>query len=245
VEGYFSSEDKKQRAEAVLAALENATEDCRSEKITALITAPIDKSILRVLRPDFTGHTEYLAERAGHVRTVMMLDNTELRVALVTNHVALRDVSRSITQEILEETIRVSASGLRSYFGIERPRIAVAGLNPHAGEITKDAEEERIFQPVIKKLAADGWSVQGPFPGDSLFPKARNGKWDLLIAPYHDQGLIAAKYPGLDKVVNITLGLPYLRISPGHGVAYDIAGLNQADTRSFERALLIAEERKL
>ncbi|HLG20396.1 MAG TPA: 4-hydroxythreonine-4-phosphate dehydrogenase PdxA [Bdellovibrionota bacterium] len=236
---------KPLRAEAVLAMLDRAFDDCLNGLLSALVTAPVDKSVVRCVRPDFTGHTEYLAERAGGVHPVMMMDNSEIRVVLVTNHLALRDVSKTVTSELLEKTIRVTVTSLRNMFGIEKPKVAVAGLNPHAGEIVTDSEEESIFKPVIQKLRSDGWAIEGPFSADTLFPLARNGRWDVILSPYHDQALVAAKYPGLDKVVNITLGLPILRVSPGHGVAYDLAGRDEADVRSFERALRIASAKRL
>jgi len=243
--GGFKKEDLKSRVRATLAMLDAASKDCLEGTLTCLVTGPIDKSVVRTLLPKFTGHTEYLAEKASISKTVMMLDNTELRVVLLTNHIALRDVAKNITEAQFESSVKITAKALSKWFRIDHPQIAVAGINPHAGEIVNDAEEDHILKPVIKKLKSQGYCIEGPFAADSLFPKARNGKWDLLIAAYHDQGLIAAKYPGIDKVVNVTLGLPYLRISPGHGVAYDIAGKGLADTRSFERALRIAITGKL
>ncbi len=171
---------------------------------------------------------------------MMMLDNTELRVALVTHHIALRQVSHAVTFAAVEETIRVAVRGLQRLFGLDTVRVAVAGLNPHAGELTPESEERQVLEPVLSKLKAEGFHVEGPYAADTLFARARGHKWDLLVSPYHDQGLVAAKYPGLEKVVNVTLGLPFLRTSPGHGVAYDLVGKRSADIRSFERALRIA-----
>ncbi len=228
----------------VLSTLDLAAEEALSKKISALVTAPIDKSIVRRQVPDFTGHTEYLARSAGHVKTLMLLDNGEIRVVLLTEHIPLRDVSRTLTKEKVENSIQLVAATFAEMFGISRPRLAMAGLNPHAGEIVSNAEELTVFAPALKSLRERGIEVDGPFAADSLFPLAKEKKWDALISPYHDQGLVAAKYPGLDKVVNITLGLPYLRVSPGHGVAYDIAGKKPADIRSFQRALRVAIEGK-
>lgn len=241
----FTIEDRSMRARAVLETLDRAISDAMEAKIHAIVTAPIDKAVVRTLLPDFTGHTEYLAQKTGVARTVMLLDNTEIRVIPVTQHIPLRDVARLATTKEFEETLEVAVKSLREWFGIRNPRIAVAGINPHAGEIVENSEEDQVIRPLIRKLQGLGWRIEGPFAADSLFPLARKGGWDLLVSPYHDQGLIAAKYPGLDKVVNITLGLPFLRISPGHGTAYDIAGKGLADSRSFERALKIAMEGQL
>ena len=245
LEGRFPTGETSLRAQATLCALDRASEDALSGRLSALITGPIDKTLVRTVLPEFTGHTEYLAQKAAGVSTVMMLDNTEIRVVLVTNHISLKEVSRSITRERLENVIRISAASLQKMFGIEQPRIALTGLNPHAGELVEGAEESEIFRPVVEKLSSQGWKIEGPFAADSFFALARYGGWDFIVSPYHDQGLVAAKYPGLDKVVNITLGLPYLRVSPGHGVAYDKVGQKRADARSFERALRIASTRSL
>jgi 4-hydroxythreonine-4-phosphate dehydrogenase len=170
----------------------------------------------------------------------MLMDNGEMTILLLTGHIPLRDIAATLTQELVESSIRLALSDLKSRFELKKPRIAVAGLNPHAGEIVTNSEESAVFTPVLDRLRGEGIDIEGPFAADSLFPMARGGRWDLIVSGYHDQGLIAAKYPGLDKVVNITLGLPYTRVSPGHGTAYDIAGLGRADPRSFERALKIA-----
>jgi 4-hydroxythreonine-4-phosphate dehydrogenase len=239
-DGIFPIEDRRQRAEAVLATLDEACKDAKEGRISSLVTAPIDKSVVRTLLPAFTGHTEYLAEKAGVPRTLMLMDNGEIRVVLLTTHIPLRDVPRTITAGNFEEAIRIATRSFSEFFGIPNPRFALAALNPHAGETTEGAEEETIFKPVIRRLWEEGCQIEGPFPADSLFAKARDGRWDAIVSPYHDQGLVAVKYAGLDKVVNLTLGLPYLRVSPGHGVAYDLVGKGSADTRSFERALRIA-----
>jgi 4-hydroxythreonine-4-phosphate dehydrogenase len=238
----FAPEDRSLRAKSVLSTLEAVSGDAQSGELAAVVTAPIDKSIVRTVVPSFLGHTEYFRDQACVPRTVMLLDNTELRVALLTTHVPLRQVPDLMTVKLIEETVRITASALREHLQTTHPRFAVAALNPHAGETSSDPEEERIFRPALEHLRADGFEIEGPFPADTLFAKARGNRWDAVISPYHDQGLVAAKYPGLDKVVNITLGLPYLRVSPGHGVAYDLVGTGRADTRSFERALRIAAE---
>lgn len=234
----------KERAAFCLRALEMASADAHGGTISSLVTAPLDKSIVRHADPTFTGHTEYLAKLSGVDRTVMMLDNTELRVVLLTNHLALRDVAASLTIEGIEDVVQITARGM-SNLGISRPTFAMTALNPHAGEIVSDSEETKVLIPAISRLQQKGLNIVGPFPADSFFPKARNGAWDAIFSPYHDQGLVAVKYPGIDKVVNITLGMPYIRVSPGHGVAYDIVGKNVANIRSFARAMDIAITRRL
>lgn len=243
--GEFEKNDRITRAKATIQALDQAIEDCLQGRISALITAPIDKSIVRELLPSFNGHTEYLAQKSGVNKTVMLLDNTELRVVLATNHISLRDVPQTLSVESLKSRVLIVVRALKEWFGISYPKIALAGVNPHAGELSEESEEELILKPAIYALKKEGVSIEGPFAADSLFPKARNGKWDVLVAMYHDQGLVAAKYPGFHKVVNITLGLPFLRVSPGHGVAYDLVGKNTVDIRSFERALNIAQTGRL
>lgn len=238
--GIFDDQDLHQRADAVLATLNMATEDVQKGDTSALVTGPIDKAVVRTRLPSFMGHTEYLAQRAGVPKTLMMMDNAEIRVVVLTTHIALRDVSTALSGQMFEEAVRLAAQSFSQWCGIEKPRFAVAGINPHAGETVKNSEEKVILEPVISRLQKEGFRIDGPLPADSLFPKARTGTWDLILSPYHDQGLVAVKYGGLDKVVNITLGLPYLRVSPGHGVAYDLAGKGEANTGSFIRALTIA-----
>ncbi|MFH1263826.1 MAG: 4-hydroxythreonine-4-phosphate dehydrogenase PdxA [Pseudomonadota bacterium] len=238
----FDPEDRSSRAESVISSLDAVSRDAQSGELAAVVTAPIDKSVVRTIVPSFVGHTEYLRDRASVPRTIMLLDNTELRVALLTTHVPLRQVPDLMSARLIEETVWITVGALCEHLQIARPRLAIAALNPHAGETSSDPEEERVFRPAIEHLRTQGFEIEGPFPADTLFAKARGNRWDVVISPYHDQGLVAAKYPGLDKVVNITLGLPYLRVSPGHGVAYDLVGMGNADTRSFERALRIAAE---
>lgn len=240
----FEHTDRGARADLTLAALHEASRRALKREIESIVTCPIDKSVVRVRLPDFTGHTGYLAELAEVSKTVMLLDNTELRVILLTEHVALRDVASVLTRDLVETSILISIKALTEQYGFTKLKIAVAGVNPHAGETVRDAEEEQVLKPVISMLRDRGISIEGPFAADTLFPLARNGRWDLLVSPYHDQGLVAAKYPGLDKVINVTLGLPYARVSPGHGTAYDLVGKGCADLRSFHRAVTAAAEGK-
>jgi 4-hydroxythreonine-4-phosphate dehydrogenase len=243
--GRFSLGDKIGRARATLGFLEIAAGDIQRGEIGALVTAPIDKAVVRSVIPSFTGHTAYLGDRAHCKKTFMLLDNTEIRIVLLTEHIPLRDVAKTITHELIEEALSIACDSFRRLAGKEKLRVAVLGLNPHAGEIVERSEEEMVLKPVIERMTSPVLKLEGPFPADSFISQARKGGWDFILSPYHDQGLIAAKYLGLDKVVNITLGLPYLRVSPGHGTAYDIVGHGKADIRSFQRAVEIAMEGSL
>lgn len=239
-DGVFPREDEPLRAESVLAALDHAIDACRRGECQALVTGPLDKSVVRTLLPEFQGHTGYLQARAQSPQTVMLMDNREIRVALVTDHIPLAEVPETLTPKLLESVILATAQGFTRHFGVAKPRLALAALNPHGGETSSRPEEKTVFLPVLKKLARKGLSVDGPYAGDTLFSLARSGKWDAVISPYHDQGLVAVKYNGFEHVVNITLGLPFLRTSPGHGVAYDQVGKTSLDVRSFRRAFNIA-----
>lgn len=232
--------DEESRAAFCVAALTRAADDARAGKIDALVTAPLDKAVVRRALPDFSGHTEFLGARAGVPRTVMLLDNGDASVVLLTNHIALRDVAKALSVDGVLETVEIARASLAERLGWPDAEFTVLGLNPHAGEITPDAEEDRVLRPAIAALRARGVRVDGPAPADGHFAKAERRRGRVTVACYHDQGLVPVKYPGADKVVNVTLGLPYLRVSPGHGVAYDIAGRGKADPRSFERALEVA-----
>ena len=181
--------------------------------------------------------TEILAERAGTADVAMMLANDELRVVLVTIHVALREVISGITPAAELRAIRLAEAAMLR-FGIARPRVAVAGLNPHAGEGGLfGSEEAAVIAPAIAQARAEGIDASGPWPGDTIFMRARRGEFDVVVAQYHDQGLIPVKYLGLDHGVNITLGLPFVRTSVDHGTAFDIAGTGKADQASLRYAL--------
>lgn len=235
----------KARAEFSLEALRHASVEASTHELESIVTGPIDKAIIRHIEPDFTGHTEYLAHLADSKKTVMLLDNGDISVALLTNHIPVREIPKKITAELIYEVVNTLREGLRRHFSKETPMFAMTSLNPHAGEIVASSEEENILIPALKHLQSQGIAIEGPYPADSFFPTAKGGNWDVVISPYHDQGLVAVKYPGIDKVVNITLGLPYLRLSPGHGVGYDIFDKGVARPESFERALEIAITRRL
>ncbi len=205
----------------------------KSGAVAAMVTAPINKESLSEAGLSYPGHTEILADRGGAERVAMMLANDELRTVLVTIHMRLRDAIDAITREAVLAAIRFADEGARGY-GVAAPRIAVAGLNPHAGEGGLfGPEETEIIAPAIAAARAEGLLVEGPLAGDTVFMQARQGRFDVVVAQYHDQGLIPVKYLGLEKGVNVTLGLPFVRTSPDHGTAFDIAGQGIADPASL------------
>ena len=223
--------------QAAYAAIHRAIELAMSEEVSGIVTAPIHKEALSAAGVPFPGHTEMLAHHAGGVQVAMMLANEEIRTVLVTIHVALRDAVALADFDANLRAIRLAHEGCLA-FGIAQPRIAVAGLNPHAGEGGLFGREEiEIIAPAIAAARDEGMEVSGPWPGDTIFMQARKGQFDVVVAQYHDQGLIPVKYMGLEEGVNITLGLPFVRTSPDHGTAFDIAGTGKADPRSMSLAL--------
>ncbi|AOZ69645.1 4-hydroxythreonine-4-phosphate dehydrogenase PdxA [Rhodobacter xanthinilyticus] len=210
----------------------------------ALTTAPIHKKALKDGAGfAFPGHTEYLAHLAGGAKVVMMLAAPALRVVPATIHIALADVPRAFTPELLREVVRITAEGLRRDFGIENPRLAVAGLNPHAGEGGAMGCEERDWIAAeIESLRAEGYALAGPLPADTMFHPAARARYDAAICAYHDQALIPIKTIAFDEGVNVTLGLPFVRTSPDHGTAYDIAGQGRANPSSLIAALKMAAQ---
>ncbi|HZL21056.1 MAG TPA: 4-hydroxythreonine-4-phosphate dehydrogenase PdxA [Polyangia bacterium] len=232
---------------AQLAYLTAATDAALAGEVSALVTAPISKEWIARAGFAFPGHTEYLASRAGVREFAMMLAGPALRVTVATTHVPLRDVPRLLTAEGIASTIWLTADGLARCFGFAAPRVAVAGLNPHAGEAGRFGdEEERLVRPAIEiaraRIAAAGLAatVSGPLVPDSVFRQAARGEFDAVVALYHDQGLIPLKLLHFDDGVNLTLGLPFVRTSPDHGTAYDIAGTGRARADSFLAALDLA-----
>ena len=206
-----------------------------------VVTAPISKEKLWNIGFKYPGHTEFYADNLNCKEFVMMLGGDKLKVSLVTIHIPLREVPSKITAEEVEKTIRVTDMEFRRSFGYSSPRIAVAGLNPHAGEGGKlGTEEKEIIEPVVKKLAQKGLSVRGPFPPDTLFYRAYKGEFDVVVSMYHDQGLIPLKLLHFDDAINVTLGLPKVRTSVDHGTAYDIAPLLKANHISMKNAILTA-----
>jgi 4-hydroxythreonine-4-phosphate dehydrogenase len=211
--------------------------------IAAMVTCPINKRAMQMAGSQFEGHTELLAERTKSDNFVMMLAGDRLRVALVTIHTALRNVPDMLSEKRIVETIRITGNALQKRFGCKEPRIAVAGLNPHAGEGGLFGEEEKnIIAPAVKRAVKEGCNVSGPFPPDTIFYHAEKGHYEVVICMYHDQGLIPFKMIHFNDGVNITLGLPIIRTSVDHGTAYDIAGTGRADPGSLITAINMAVE---
>jgi 4-hydroxythreonine-4-phosphate dehydrogenase len=209
----------------------------KEKRIRAIVTAPINKEAMRMAGIHYPGHTEILADFSGTENFAMMLMNDELRVILVTIHVSLREAIDLVTIEKELTTIRLANHAARQ-LGIAKPRVAVAGLNPHAGEHGLfGTEDEAVLVPAIAQARAEGIDASGPWPGDTIFMHARNGKYDIVVAQYHDQGLIPVKYLGVDNGVNVTVGLPFVRTSVDHGTAFDIAGTGKASPASLRVAL--------
>ena len=231
-------------AAGVIAVIERAVGLVRSGKGAAVCTAPITKKALKDGAGfAFPGHTEFLAHLAGVGRVVMMLACPGLRVVPATIHIPLSDVPKALTSALLEDTIRITYAGLIRDFGLSRPRIAVAGLNPHAGEGgAMGWEDERMIRPLIARLAAEGFDITGPRPADTMFHAAARAGYDVAICAYHDQALIPIKTIDFAGGVNVTLGLPFVRTSPDHGTAYDIAGKGIADPSSLIAALRMARD---
>lgn len=226
--------------QAAYDALCMAIDDAQLGRISAIVTAPLNKEAMHAAGLDFPGHTEILAERTGTKHVAMMLVNEQLRVILATIHIALSEVSKTISQELELRTIELAHKACLG-MGIAVPRIAVAGLNPHAGENGKFGREELVMiKPAIDQALALGIHASGPWPGDTIFMRARKGEFDIVVAQYHDQGLIPIKYLGVDEGVNITVGLPFVRTSVDHGTAFDIAGQGIADPSSLETAFRLA-----
>jgi len=221
-------------------AIVRAVEDAQQKKMDAIATAPINKEALRLAGLPWNGHTDLLAHLTGTRDVAMMFYSDALRVVLATVHIALADVPRALTKASLEATIDLTARELPR-FGIAKARIAVAGLNPHAGEHGLfGREEETIIMPAIEACRARGIDVAGPFPADTVFVRARRGEFDVVVACYHDQGLIPVKLVAFGQAVNVTLGLPIVRTSVDHGTAFDIAGKGVADPQSMIAAVLLA-----
>ncbi|MES2588857.1 MAG: 4-hydroxythreonine-4-phosphate dehydrogenase PdxA [Bacteroidota bacterium] len=222
-------------------ALEKATEDLASNKIDVLVTAPICKEGIIKAGFQFPGHTEYLAHLSNVDEALMLLVNNDLRVALVTSHVALKDVSASLTKDKIFNKIKMLESSLKKDFGIIKPKIAVFGLNPHAGENGKMGDEElNIIIPAIQQAKGENILAFGPYPADSFFGSSSLAQFDGVLAMYHDQGLTAFKALAFDEGVNYTAGLPIVRTSPDHGTAFDIVGKNVASEQSFRSAIYLA-----
>lgn len=227
----------------VIALIDRAVQGCLDGEFDAMVTAPVQKSTINDAGIAFSGHTEYLAALTGTPQVVMLLVGGGMRVALATTHLALADVPRAITRAGLESVIRILDADLRKRFGIARPRILVAGLNPHAGESGYLGREEiEVITPAIRALATEGLAISGPYPADTLFtPKVLEGA-DATLAMFHDQGLPVLKHASFGRGVNVTLGLPLIRTSVDHGTALDLAGAGEVDAGSLREAIALAFE---
>lgn len=227
----------------VLDVLDRALEGCRSGEFDAMVTAPVHKGIINDSGVPFTGHTEYLAARTGTALPVMMLAGGGMRVALVTTHLPLRDVSAAITAERLDSVLRTVDADLRRRFGLARPKIQVCGLNPHAGEGGHLGREEiDVIVPVMRRLEQEGLRLAGPVPADTAFLPARVSGCDVVVAMYHDQGLAALKAASFGHAVNVTLGLPIIRTSVDHGTAVELAGSDRGEAGSLAAAISLAND---
>ncbi len=217
-------------------AVEQAARMALAGEVDAIVTAPAEKKALNLAGYHYPGHTEWLAHLAGDVPVAMMLASDKLRVVLVTTHLALRDVPRALTTEQVERAGRITLRALREWWGMEAPRLALCALNPHAGEGGLFGDEDRtILEPAARALGA-----AGPFPADTVFVRALRGEFDAVLTPYHDVGMTAIKVASFGRGVNITLGLPFIRTSPDHGTAFDIAEKGVADPSSMREAVALA-----
>ena len=229
-------------ARYVLATIDAAAEGCLAGRFSAMVTTPVQKSVINDAGVPFQGHTEYLAAKSGGAQPVMLLVAGTLRVALATTHLPLAEVPRRLTRESLEATLMVLHRGLRASFGIATPRILVCGLNPHAGEGGHLGREEiEVIAPALDALRANGISVTGPVPADTAFTPASLADADAVLAMYHDQGLPVIKHAGFGHAVNVTLGLAFHRTSVDHGTALDLAGTGRADPGSLFEAIRLAQ----
>ncbi len=239
-------------ADYVIRLLDRAISGCQSQEFAAMVTAPLHKGVINDAGRPFTGHTEYLAEQTGTARVVMMLagdtPHGPLRVALATTHLPLADVSAAITQQELTAVLRILHKDLYEKFGLDKPRILVAGLNPHAGEGGHMGREEiETMIPVLDRLRTEGFTLIGPLPADTLFTPRVLPQGDAVLAMYHDQGLAPLKYATFGQGINVTLGLPIIRTSVDHGTALDLAGRaigdsSAADPGSLYAAVILASQ---
>ena len=228
-------------ARYVLALLDRAVDGTLAGEFDALVTAPVHKGVINDAGIAFTGHTEYLQQRTGSARAVMMLTSGTLRVALATTHLPLRAVSEALSGDLLSEVVAILAHELTTRFAVPSPRIAVCGLNPHAGEGGHLGDEEvRVIGPAVARMRAAGIRAEGPLPADTVFVPQVLARFDAVLAMYHDQGLPVVKHDGFERAVNVTLGLPLIRTSPDHGTALELAGTGRANPASLLAAVQLA-----
>ena len=219
-------------------SVNRAVDLCLAGLANALVTAPLNKARVQKIIPSFDGHTDYLMKRSGAKRSAMMFVSPRLKITLATMHMPLREVSRRLTQDGIVEKIELTYQALERYFGIKDPKIAVSALNPHGSEF--GSEEKKVISPAIAKSRKKYPNVFGPIPGDEIFRELWEGKWDAGVSMYHDQALAPFKMMRFRDGVNLTLGLPFIRTSPDHGTAFDIAGQNKADCEPMKSAIQLA-----
>lgn len=225
----------------VLKTLQIALDGCLDKTFDAVVTAPVHKSIINDAGVIFSGHTEFFADGAGVEKVVMMLATDTLRVALATTHLPLKQISDAITQQSLTRVIEIINTSMKQHFSFSMPRIAICGLNPHAGEDGHLGREEiDVINPVIDQLQGKGLSLTGPWPADTIFVKDKLSDYDVVLAMYHDQGLPVLKHQGFGKAVNVTLGLPFIRTSVDHGTALELAGTGKVTSTSLQAAIDMA-----
>jgi 4-hydroxythreonine-4-phosphate dehydrogenase len=222
-------------------SLEQAVEDLKEEKIHALVTAPLSKELVIEAGFDFPGHTEYLANATNTAENLMMMVLDQLRVAVVTGHIPVQEIKDKLTGELIETKLEIMIRSLKSDFAIKKPKIAVLGLNPHAGENGKiGKEDQEIIHPVIEKFKDRGELIFGPYPADGFFGSTQHKNFDGVLAMYHDQGLIPFKILSQGEGINFTAGLPIIRTSPAHGTAFNLAGKDLADSTSMLNSIFLA-----
>ncbi len=228
---------------AAVRSIRAAIDAARAGRVDAIVTAPISKQAVKLAGHPWPGHTELLAEKLEAGEVAMLFAGGPFRVVLATIHVSLLEAIHSLTTEGILRVMRLADRALKERFGLERPRLGVCGLNPHAGEAGRFGHEEReIIAPAVEQAGAEGMAAFGPLPPDTAFRQAMQGRYDCMVAMYHDQGLIPIKTVAFEDSVNVTLGLPVVRTSPDHGTAFDIAGRGQADPHSMRAALRLAVE---
>jgi 4-hydroxythreonine-4-phosphate dehydrogenase len=231
----------KESGKAALMAIRQACDDLKEGILDGLVTAPIDKQSIHSVEFPFKGHTEFLTEFFGAGESLMFMVSEKLKIGLVTEHVSLKDVPSLVTKEKVEKKLSLMEASLKKDFGIQKPKIAVLGLNPHAGDGgLLGMEEEDIIKGIVSEQRSKGKLVFGPFPSDGFFGNAQYTRYDAILAMYHDQGLIPFKTLAFENGVNFTAGLPVVRTSPDHGTAYNIAGKNQANEQSIREAIYAA-----
>jgi len=235
--------DEENSAFFTMGFLDKAIYGCINGQYKAMVTGPVNKAVINEAGFQFSGHTEYIAEKTGALLPVMMLATEGLRVALVTTHLPLKAISDAITKDLVKQVCTIVRNDMREKFGIKSPRILLCGLNPHAGEGGYLGREEiDIVQPALEELKENGVLIEGPFPADTLFQDKYLSDADVVISMYHDQGLPVLKYKGFGRAANITLGLPIVRTSVDHGTAYDLVGTGEVDIGSLMTAIEVARQ---